>query len=88
MLEQHRHRDVLDVRLDVVHVTFRRVDLSATDQPLLRPLAIAVLQEDRQQRQRIEMHPLPRAQCTGGQAVDRAVQLAERPALIDVFAWT
>src|SRR5262249_13161081 len=86
VLEQHRRGDVLDVRLDFVHVSFGQVDLAAADQPLLRSLAVAVLEETPQETQRVEMHLLPCAKSASRQTVDGTLELAERPALIEVLA--
>src|SRR5262249_35066965 len=63
-----------------------QVDLAAADQPLLRSLAVAVLEENPQETQRVEMHLLPCAKSASRQTVDGTLELAERPALIEVLA--
>ncbi len=62
-----------------------KVQIAATHQTLLRALPVAVLDEHGKQRECVEVDPLTDAQRPRREAVDRLLELAERPALIRVL---
>ena len=61
------------------------VHIATTHQTLLRALPVAMLNEHGKQREGVELHPLTDAQRPRREAVDRLLELAERPALIRVL---
>src|SRR6185295_17598982 len=81
-LEEHRCAVLLI--FEWMGVARARIERATALQPLLLRLSIAVLDEHRQQRERVKMRALPRTQRALWQIRDGFIDLAPAPSLVGV----
>ena len=86
MLEKNGNTGaVMPLAGQLPEVASLKVQIATTHQTLLRALPVAMLDEHGKQRECVEVDPLTDAQRPRRKAVDRLLELAERPALIRVL---
>src|SRR6478672_12280718 len=85
MLEKNGNTSAVMPARQIPEVASLKVQIATTHQTLLRALPVAMLDEHGKQRECVEVDPLTDAQRPRREAVDRPLELAERPALIRIL---